>query len=66
MINISPLFRSGHDVVCFDYRGFGDSTGCRPDETSVVEDAAAALAWTIEHYPDRDIVLWGHSLGSGK
>ena len=59
------LSAMGLDVVTFDYRGFGDSTGVLPDETTVVHDADVMLQWVQERYPDHNIVVWGHSLGTG-
>jgi len=51
------------DVVAIDYAGFGQSDGVWPDEESAVRDALAAL----EALPDRrsDVIVWGHSLGTG-
>ena len=55
----------GLDVVTFDYRGFGDSTGTLPDENTVVHDADVMLQWVQEKFTDHNIVVWGHSLGTG-
>jgi uncharacterized protein len=56
----------GHDVLVVDYRGYGESDGRFPSETTVYEDAEAALgfltgAWGIA---PRDIYVYGHSLGA--
>lgn len=59
------LVSMGIDVVTFDYRGFGDSTGVLPDEKTVVHDADVMLEWVQSKYCDHDIVIWGHSLGTG-
>lgn len=55
----------GLNVVTFDYRGYGDSTGILPDENSVVTDAKAMLEWVEEHFKNHDVIIWGHSLGTG-
>jgi pimeloyl-ACP methyl ester carboxylesterase len=36
----------------------------QPSETGLVEDAAAAYAFTIARYPAERVVLWDESLGS--
>lgn len=59
------ILEMGLDVVTFDYRGFGDSTGLLPDENTVVEDTLAMIEWTACEFPDHNIILWGHSLGTG-
>ncbi len=60
------LWRSGVDVLTYDYRGFGRSTGTSKDETTLAADAAAAVVFartqpgvTIDR-----LVSYGHSLGS--
>ena len=57
------LISDGSGLVALSYRGYGGSSG-RPCETGLVEDAAAAYAFTIARYPAERIVLWGESLGS--
>ena len=59
----------GCDTLLIDYRGYGfsKSQSFIPCETSVYEDASAALEYLINERgiePSR-IVLYGHSLGSG-
>jgi fermentation-respiration switch protein FrsA (DUF1100 family) len=47
------------------YRGYGGNPG-RPDEAGLRRDAAAGLAaLRARGVAERDIVLWGESLGSG-
>lgn len=64
------LLRSLRDVgaaaMVFDYRGYGKSEGT-PSEEGVLADARAARAWLAERtgVGERDIVLFGESLGSG-
>lgn len=51
-------------VVLVNYRGFGQSTGT-PSERGLVDDAKAIIRWAQERCPDRPLVLFGMSLGSG-
>jgi hypothetical protein len=60
------LRRLGYSLLVVDYRGYGESDGRFPSETSVYEDAEAALdalkhGWGVNA---RDIYLYGHSLGA--
>ena len=57
------LISDGSGLVALSYRGYGGSSG-QPSETGLLEDAAAAYAFTIARYPAERIVLWGESLGS--
>lgn len=60
------LRQLGYSVLVVDYRGYGESDGRFPSETSVYEDAEAALN-ALEHgwgVKARDIYLYGHSLGA--
>lgn len=61
---VSDLAQRGYDVLVFDYRGYGLSTG-RPSETGLYRDADAVL----EHVASvaaapRRVVYWGRSLGT--
>lgn len=51
-------------TVLFNYRGYGDSGG-KPSQTALVADAVAIVGWAREQFPDRPLVLFGLSLGSG-
>src|ERR1700736_1511701 len=54
----------GTGLVALSYRGYAGSSG-QPSEQGLLQDAAAAYAFTAARYtPDR-IVLWGFSLGTG-
>src|SRR5437899_14112 len=61
---VSDLARHGYDVLAFDYRGYGLSTGT-PTEKGIYRDADAVVehASTLRHEP-RPIVYWGRSLGT--
>ena len=61
---VAWLPEAGFNVLSFDYRGYGRSTG-RPSLDGVVDDMLAALAWLRERPggdADRMVVL-GQSLG---
>ncbi len=58
------LTAAGFDVLLFDYRGYGRSSG-RPCEQGTYRDARAARAWLLDR-PDLDhsrILYLGESLG---
>jgi uncharacterized protein len=57
--------RLGYNVLTFDYRGYGRSTGGEPSEAKVYEDAEAAWKYLIEKRacPPRRTFIFGHSLG---
>jgi fermentation-respiration switch protein FrsA (DUF1100 family) len=58
------LIADGTGVVALSYRGYAGSSG-QPSEPGLLQDAAAAYAFTVARYsPDR-IVAWGFSLGTG-
>ncbi len=58
------LIADGIGLVALEYRGYGGSSG-RPSEAGLIADAQAAYAFAAEHYPAKQLVLWGESLGSG-
>ncbi len=61
---ISQLRRFGFSVFAIDYRGFGQSDGEVPSETTVYEDARIGWQWLVAHEPDASRrYIYGHSLG---
>jgi uncharacterized protein len=54
----------GTGLVAVSYRGYAGSSG-RPSERGLLQDAAAAYAFTSARYRANRIVVWGFSLGSG-
>jgi fermentation-respiration switch protein FrsA (DUF1100 family) len=64
VLNAALLTAAGFDVLLFDYRGYGRSTG-RPDEQGTYRDARAALAALVGRPGvDRERVFYlGESLG---
>ena len=60
----SHLTDYGYDVLAPDYRGYGKSTG-RPSEENLIADAHIFYAFALKHYKEKNIVIYGRSLGSG-
>ncbi|KAF7365452.1 AB hydrolase-1 domain-containing protein [Mycena venus] len=57
--------RLSANVFAIDYRGYGDSTGA-PTQPGVARDARAAWNWLIKNGAAADdILIVGHSLGTG-
>lgn len=57
--------RLGANVLAIDYRGFADSSG-HPSEVGLVTDAKTAFDWLVSHGKKaEDILIVGHSLGTG-
>lgn len=54
----------GYDVWMYDYRQFGKSKGPM-SESAYYEDADYVYARLLEQYNEKDVVLYGYSLGSG-
>ncbi|MCA6123007.1 alpha/beta hydrolase [Bradyrhizobium sp. WSM 1704] len=54
----------GTGLVALSYRGYAGSSGS-PSEQGLLQDAAAAYAFTTARYGARQVVAWGFSLGSG-
>ncbi len=58
------LAQRGYEVVMADYRGYGQSTGFISNEEQLFADARTVYNWARERYPERQIVLYGSSLGT--
>lgn len=54
----------GTGLVALSYRGYAGSSG-QPSEQGLLQDAAAAYAFTAARYATDRIVVWGFSLGTG-
>src|SRR4051794_7804330 len=54
-----------YDVFIPDYRGYGKSDGAITSQAQLFEDAQTAYNTIKERYKEEDIVILGHSLGSG-
>ncbi len=64
LFRIEQLHAQGYSVLAIDYRGFGQSQGDLPSETSVYEDVR--IAWerfqVLQPDPGKRLI-YGHSLG---
>jgi fermentation-respiration switch protein FrsA (DUF1100 family) len=58
------LISDGTGIVALSYRGYAGSSG-QPSEVGLLQDAAAAYAFTAALTSADRIVIWGFSLGTG-
>jgi fermentation-respiration switch protein FrsA (DUF1100 family) len=58
------LISDGTGIVALSFRGYAGSSG-HPSEQGLLQDAAAAYAFTTARYGADRIVVWGFSLGTG-
>ena len=66
--NVAQAFwlrQLGFSVLLAEYRGYGLSEGGFPSETSLYEDADAALAYLVreQNIQAEEVFVYGHSLG---
>ncbi len=61
----SDFVERGYDVLIPDYRGYGKRTGRLTHERSLLTDALVAYTYLREQYAERQIILYGRSLGTG-
>jgi pimeloyl-ACP methyl ester carboxylesterase len=63
---LALLHSAGLNVFAIDYRGYGQSRQAHPSETSLRQDADAAIAYltATRHIPAEAIVLIGTGLGA--
>jgi alpha-beta hydrolase superfamily lysophospholipase len=54
----------GYDVIVYDYRSFGKSTGKKSEET-LFSDAQMVYDFAKTKYSDNQIITYGRSLGTG-
>ncbi len=54
----------GYDVIVMDYRGYGKSSGKRSKEI-LLNDAELFYQYALNNYLEKDITLYGRSLGTG-
>lgn len=58
----SWLTEEGFDLIVFDYRGYGASTG-EPSRNGLLLDSTAALSWTRNNSRTKDLFIVAQSLG---
>jgi hypothetical protein len=61
---LQPIMAQGVGVLDVAYRGYSGSTG-KPTEVGLHLDAEVAYAWLAARTPAQQIVIAGHSLGTG-
>lgn len=54
----------GYGLLLVEYRGYAGNPGM-PTEEGLYHDARAAIDWLKKTHPERPVVLYGHSLGTG-
>ncbi len=59
-----PFAKMEYDVLIMDYRTYGKSTGTL-SEQNLFSDAQLFYDYAREHYSEKEIVLYGRSLGTG-
>ena len=64
---LSQLHATGANLLIIDYRGYGTSSPISPSESTLNEDALAALSYLERgrHIPEEAIFAFGRSIGSG-
>jgi alpha-beta hydrolase superfamily lysophospholipase len=58
------LIPNGYDILVYDYRSFGKSTGTL-SESTLFSDAQMIYDFAKQHYEPSKIILYGRSLGTG-
>jgi uncharacterized protein len=58
------IIADGTGVIALSFRGYAGSSG-QPSESGLLQDAAAAYAFTTARYGADRIIVWGFSLGTG-
>ncbi len=61
---ITPWIDSGYGILAIEYEGFGEIPG-HPTQFVMERDAKTAVKWLeSQGYEHKDIILYGHSLGT--
>jgi uncharacterized protein len=64
LVELDGFRQVNFDVVMFDYRGYGKSTGCIGSEEQLRADVCAVWAEFSKHYEGKRVVISGQSLGT--
>ena len=64
-IKAIDFISNGYDVLIYDYRGYGKSTGKIKNEKMLYSDAVMIYKKLLYDYKEREIVIYGTSLGTG-
>jgi uncharacterized protein len=60
--NVEWLVRAGYQMVLFDYRGYGSSSGS-PTVGGLVRDGKALLRYVVKEFEKDTLIVLGQSLG---
>jgi uncharacterized protein len=60
----SYFLQYGYDLLVFNYRGYGKSTGKR-SEKKLYQDAELVYQYALKKYPENQLMIYGRSMGSG-
>ena len=61
---LAALTAEGAGLLALSWRGYGGSQG-QPSEAGLLSDARAAFDWLLERVDQKQIILYGESLGTG-
>jgi len=64
-VNTALYRQANYDLVMFDYRGFGKSTGRIESEAQLHADVLAVWEHVQARYRGRHVIIFGRSLGTG-
>lgn len=62
---VPALQQLGYGVMAWDYPGYGRSSSCRFSEDDLLHDSDLAYRWLASRVPEKNIVIFGSSVGSG-
>jgi uncharacterized protein len=64
--DLATLHSLGINIFVFDYRGYGHSTGIRPGEQAMTQDAEAAWRYltSTRHIDSKQIIFYGAGIGA--
>jgi len=62
---VPAMQQLGYGVMAWDYPGYGRSDSCRFSEDDLLQDADIAYRWLASRTPEKNIVIFGRSVGSG-
>jgi uncharacterized protein len=65
LVDLDAFRQVNFDVVMFDYRGYGKSSGCIASEKQLRADVRTVWAAFAQQYEGKRVVISGQSLGTG-